>query len=335
MSACVNSLKKLSDRRNPDKEVFLTFDVEEFLHQAPIVSLHRILKLLRKHGFRALFFLTGTMAEKISNFPEILELLKGHEIGYHSSTHSVKPRIFEYTDLECFADAVDVSLKMETSHVDPFTGKPKGPGGILFLREMFPNKSIISFRAPQLCWSPPHLEALRQLGFKFDFSTDISIIPVLHRGITFYPSPIRIDSISSKIGDVRSHAPYRFRVLISRILRQKCTVLAHHDNIYFRKWDEIFKDGVTNKMSPSRRYNPIRPELSFFMLDLLLKELGFLQRISVLRITPPLEEARVDLDVSSIDVMRVFYSSVNFSKELFGYEPRFLLSHFYHYFSRS
>lgn len=126
-------------------------------------ALHHILELLQKYDVKTLFFITGHMAEKMRDFPKILDLIKDHEIGYHSSAHSVHPTIVEYTDVENYDIARQISLKRETSHINPLTGECEGKGGIILLKALFPKKEIISFRAPGFCWSPPHLEALKDL----------------------------------------------------------------------------------------------------------------------------------------------------------------------------
>ena len=65
-------------------------------------------------------------------YPELLDLLEKHEIGYHSSSHSVHPTIFEFTDVAKYDKAYQTSILRETSHINPLTGKIEGSGGILF-----------------------------------------------------------------------------------------------------------------------------------------------------------------------------------------------------------
>ena len=137
--------------------IYLTFDCEDFITARSIFALQRILQLLQKYDVKGLFFLTGHMAKKISVFSEVFDLLEGHEIGYHSSAHSVRPIIVEYTDVEDYALACRFSLKRETSYVNPLTGECEGKGGILLLKDLFSNNQVISFRAPGNSWSPPHL----------------------------------------------------------------------------------------------------------------------------------------------------------------------------------
>ena len=77
------------------RTVFLTFDVEgppfqeDLINHKSLDSLLSILQLLDKCDLRGLFFITGSVAEKIGCYPKILKLLEKHEIGYHSTTHSV------------------------------------------------------------------------------------------------------------------------------------------------------------------------------------------------------------------------------------------------------
>lgn len=151
------------------RKLQLTFDTEDFISPNSIWVLQWILKRLKKYDLQAWFFLTGHMAEKLENFPTVVDLLCEHQIGYHSSSHSVHPTIFEFTDVEDYEQAYQVSLERETAHIDPLTGEIDGKGGILTLRALFHTKQITSFRAPGHCWAPPHLEALRTLGIVSDF----------------------------------------------------------------------------------------------------------------------------------------------------------------------
>ncbi len=81
-------------------KLFLTFDTEDLISENSVQGLKRLLEALKKYGMTALFFITGNMAEKLSDFPETIDLLDEHQIGYHSSSHSVHPNIFEFTDVK-------------------------------------------------------------------------------------------------------------------------------------------------------------------------------------------------------------------------------------------
>ena len=155
-------------------KLILTFDIEDFINPNAINALCTLLEMLNKYKLKGIFFITGHMAEKLSNFPNILDKIKNHEIGYHSSSHSVRPIIAEYTDVESYDKAYAISLERETARIDPLTGKVKGEGGIFFLQDLFHLKKIKTYRAPGMSWNPPHLEALVDLGIKFDFSSYIN-----------------------------------------------------------------------------------------------------------------------------------------------------------------
>lgn len=305
------------------REVFLTFDVEDFTHEGAIACLSWILKSMRKYGLRGLFFITGSMAEKIANYREVLDLLMAHEIGYHSSSHSVTPAIFEYTDIESYKQAVKISLRRETSQIDPIMGTIDGKGGILFLRELFPKKRIVSYRAPQLCWTPPHLEALSMLGFKFDFSADISSVPVFYKGITFYPYPIWMDTLKP-------------RFIPLTILRKRVTVMSFHPHHFmYPRWDHFYvPQKKPQKLSRASAYNPKIVEIKFLMLESLFMQIKTLQKTGIIRITPSLRESKISLNPTEICVQKIFDASMKLPRRLFGYEPKFLFSHFYNYFSK-
>lgn len=101
------------------REFLLIFNVEDFVNLNAISALHRMPKILQKYELKAISFVTGHMAEKISNYPQIVEMLRNHEIGYHSSSHSVHPTISEYTDLKSYKKAYEISIQRKTSHISP------------------------------------------------------------------------------------------------------------------------------------------------------------------------------------------------------------------------
>lgn len=253
---------------------FLTFDCEDFINDRSTFVLHRILKLMQEYNIKGLFFLSGHVAEKISNFPKIVDLLENHEIGYHSSGHSVRPIIVEYTDVEDYALAQKISLKRETSHINPLTGECEGSGGITFLRALFPPKKVISFRAPGLCWSPPHLEALKELGIQFDFSADLSTKPISQRGITFYP---RICATTFDIMHL-----FRYTFIFKFLAESHLAVLSFHPNhfVYVNHWDSIYYSGNPKKLyhAKARSWTETKDILQQF--ELFLKRLSFLQKMA-------------------------------------------------------
>jgi peptidoglycan/xylan/chitin deacetylase (PgdA/CDA1 family) len=293
--------------------------------------LHKILELLKKHELHGLFFITGNMAEKLSNFPATVDLLREHQIGYHSSSHSVHPTLFEFTDVEGYDEAYQTSIIREIAHINPLTGAIEGPGGIKALQSLFPEKQIVAFRAPGYCWSPPHLEALKNFGITHDFSTNISLEPVSLHGITFYPFTILL---SNWQGGIRGHY-YLQRITLKRDI----SVLTIHPSTMVNKldWDLVYypkRNSVelnpSNLTEPPAR-SPADAASIFHRFDLLLRHLKILQKIHLLEVTPGLKTANRSIDPASIDVKKLYGLSIEWA-EGFGYEPKFLYNHFVRFF---
>lgn len=308
--------------------LFLTFDVEDFVNTRSIYALHKILELLRKYDLKALFFVTGHMTSKLCFFPEVLDLLNAHQIGYHSSSHSVRPNIFEYADTKDYEEACLESYRRENSYINPLTGELQGGGGIELLRDVFAKKKIEAYRAPGLCWSPPHLEAMKKLGIKYDFSTTISSMPVFHKGITFYPAPI-ISDIPPKGNDPT------FRTLLKSLLRTKVTVVACHPNFFMNRepWDRIFSKSNPKKLLEAHPRSKKRIGYLFMRLELLLKRIKHLTTLNLLKVTPDLKTSKVNFArVSNVEIEKIHEDSILWAKVFFHHKPKYLRSHFYIFF---
>ncbi len=298
-------------------KLFLTFDVEDFINDRSLDALEHILRLLKKRRQKALFFITGHMAEKLSRYTKIVDLLGEHEVGYHSTSHSVHPTIFEYTDVESYQKAYEISLNREVAHVNPVSGMVEGRGGIESLRELFPNISIESFRAPGFSWSPPHLEAMVRLGIKYDFSSNLSAIPVSHGGITFFPYPAFMDSV-------------RFGDFLRSVRRNEVTVLDFHPNFFVNRvwWDSIF----FGKTNPEQMYGVAAKETNqtehmFSRFGMFLKIVCSLRRLKLTELSNEPARSEVQLDPTIVDVEKVYGAMVKWPRERFNYEPRFIRSH--------
>jgi peptidoglycan/xylan/chitin deacetylase (PgdA/CDA1 family) len=312
------------------KKLFLTFDTEDFISENSIPGLNIILRLLKKHKLPALFFITGNMAEKLSIFPDTVELLNEHQIGYHSSSHSIHPTIFEFTDVKTYKEAYQASLIRETTHVNPLTGAMEGPGGIHALKALFPKKQIIAFRAPGYCWTPPHLEAMKTLGITYDFSTNISIDPFNYHGITFYPFPLMTTNWQ---GGIREHS--RLQLLT---LRRETSVLTIHPSKMVNRddWDLIYYPKFNNSINPTSltqpsARTPVEITSIFHEFDLLLRHLRTLQRIHLLDITSTLKTAKRTLIPTLLDAKKSYEFSVIWA-EGYGHKPQFICNHFLRFF---
>lgn len=306
-------------------KLYLTFDVEDFINDRSLDALERILKLLNKRHLKGLFFITGHMAEKLARLPQIVDSLDEHEIGYHSTSHSVHPTVFEYTDVGDYQEAYHTSLSREVAHINPLSGAIEGRGGIEALRDLFPHKKMESFRAPGFSWSPPHLEALTHLGVKYDFSTNISDIPVEYRGITFFPFPLFIDSVP-------------LRSFLRSVMRKKVTVVDFHPNFFVNEdwWDSIFFSGI----NPNRLYGVAprkanRVKSMFRRFAVLLRIVDALSKMKITESCTEVAESETELDSANIDIDKVYRIIASWPVKRFNYEPRFIRSHLSHFFEPS
>jgi peptidoglycan/xylan/chitin deacetylase (PgdA/CDA1 family) len=309
-------------------QVLLTFDVEDFISKNSIDILQLILLSLKKYEFRAIFFMTGQMAEKLKDYAEIINLLKEHEIGYHSSSHSVHPAIFEFTDEENYAKAYETSFVRESSHINPLNGQMEGKGGILAVRSIFSNKQVVSYRAPGFCWSPPHSEALRDMGIRFDFSSNMAPSPVLQKGLTFYPYPALLDWQGSRSD---------YKVLFSSTLRKKVAVIGLHPSSFVNcdDWDSIYKNGNPNSITypRPRKYSEFKSMFQSF--DLLLKRAKRIQKTGLIKVVPDMEMSEIDLAVTKNKVEEICECSLRWPRRVFNYNPKYLRKHFFDFFGVS
>lgn len=305
------------------RKLFLTFDVEDFVSRNSVQALQRVLEALRNHNLRALFFITGHMSEKLRNFPHVVDMLSEHEIGYHSSGHSVHPTIFEFTDVENYRKAYEISLKRETSHINPLTGEIEGKGGIDALKELFPNKQITAFRAPGNCWSPPHLEALKSLGVLYDFSAAISKKVVDYKGITFYPYPI-IGQLDGKASDYTAlFFSLRYEVMVTNM---------HPSLLFYQsEWDAIYYKSNPQKLIEP----PMRSQAEIISLtkkfDVLLNEISRFQKLGLLEVTPQLAKAERTIFFSKEKVEACYQKSIRWALKQ-EYTPKFIRKHFFEFF---
>ena len=285
-----------------------------------------ILKSLKKYDLKGLFFITGHMAEKLCRFPNTVNLLNTHQIGYHTSSHSVHPAIFEFTDIENYRDAYQESLLRETSHINPLTGAIEGKGGIHVLRELFPYKEIVAFRAPGHCWSPPHLEALKCLGIKYDFSTNLSVHPVNYKGLVFYPY---------HMGSSLWSGTFLEYAALFNSFRNGTSVFTVHPSLMVNQfeWDSIYF-----KSNPETIYQPDarcpKEIMSYFQkFDLLLRQLCDLQKLNFMDITPPLEKAKHFFFPTNLNTENSYLKSIRWATN-HGYKPKYLKQHFLKFFDQ-
>lgn len=329
-------------RISAPKEIFLTFDVEgqnENEDHFPIESAEALLTVLaelKRFQLTGLFFIPGTVAEKLPRYPEIIDLLKNNFVGYHSSSHSVRPWIFEYTDIEDYQQAKEISLKRESSSIDPQSGNILGEGGIQQLRRIFHSNNVRFFRAPFLCWSPPHMECLSELGIKFDFTTNICDVPVQFKGLTMFPAPTVVDKIPEKIASVVENQKRVLpKFLLRKILTRQCTVLLLHPTKLACPHQVSRQETRPRTEFRFNKKKGLKTTINLVAFRMLLSELSFLRRIGAVVITPSPRIGSNNLDVQRIDVEKLCNENASICRRLFGYESKYMRSHFMKFFGKS
>lgn len=311
------------------RTVYLTFDVEDFINNDSTIALREILKLLDAKELEGLFFITGHVAEKLEEFPDIIDMLSHHQIGFHSSSHSVRPTIFEYTDLPNYQEAVEAVLRRETSHIDPLTGGVSGKGGIALLRSIFSAKQVVAFRAPGLCWTPPLIEGLRKLGMLFDFSAYLSRDPVIFRGTTFYPYPFLTVQPEGKRLNLRTYCE------ISRLfVTRRTTVIDIHPQSLVNEafWDSTFWTGNPTKLSSAKEKTQKEQKKTIIEFRIFLEWIATLRNLGI-KVTPPLRRAGRSIQPTIGLAEKSYERSMGWPMRFFSYYPIHIHRHFMQFFN--
>jgi len=309
------------------RKFLLTFDVEDFINPNAVYAVQRVLEILQEYKLKAIFFITHLMAEKLSSYPKIIDMLRKHEIGYHSSSHSVHPTIPEYTDVKSYKKAYEISIQRETSYINPITGKPEKEGGIYFLQSIFHPQKIQAFRAPGMCWTPPHLEALKSLGIKYDFSTNLTTSePVSYKGINFYPHTVT---------QQWNGTTYDYECLLHSILKNKITVFDLHPTLLVNQieWDSIYYKRNPKNLLPVPKRPEEETQRLFNKFELLIKRISLLQKIKLIDTDPILNVAPKNLNITKIQIDRCYETSMQWPRKRFNYNPKFIKNHYYEFFN--
>ncbi len=270
------------------------------------------------------------MANKLQSYPEIVIRLRDHEIGYHSSGHSVRPLISEFTDVEDYHEAIQIALKRETSYVSPITGKMLGSGGLISLKNLFPKNSVISYRAPGFCWSPPHLEALNMLNIKYDFSTCLRSGPLCYKDTVFYPFP--------KILCPPDGLDFNLTTLMKCIkfiaVKGTAVLLLHPSTMVNQgNWDSIFFYGNPKKLASTPGKSPEEQKHLLRGFSFFAKRMSNLKKAGLIEVTPKLAGSEINLNPTLSLVDKLYFAGTRWSTENFNYHPRFLYSHYKKFFN--
>ena len=311
--------------------LLLTFDVEDFINERSFEALHVIIELLKKYDLRALFFVTGHMAERLKLLPIIQRSLGIHEIGFHSSAHSVHPTIFEYCDIEEYDNAYSMSLRRETSRINPISGEIEGAGGLQTLKSLFSSNNIQAYRAPGFCCPPPNLEAMATLGLKHDFSWNLSRVPVAFRDVTFYPRPVFRDCETALlVGKPKVTCWGRF---LRSVFMERTTVLNFHPSILVNKdhWDSLYHKGNPQELRRASPRSISQIRTMYANLERLLSLISKLRKLRIVDSSPDLSTSRTHLNTDDIDIDQVASGLASWPRTFFAYEPKYLKSQIYRF----
>ncbi len=128
--------------------VIISLDTEDFISPQAMDAQLWWIKALNKYGIRASFECVGEMVRKWrkEQCDDIIELIKGHEIGYHTRYHSLHPVHPEAVQDLSFAEALDwmheceqpgLDVLQDVLGVNPVTYCPSGdswtPATLLFM----------------------------------------------------------------------------------------------------------------------------------------------------------------------------------------------------------
>ncbi len=91
---------------NLDIKVLLWFDTEDYITPEADDAFLKLMTMLDKRGVRATFKMVGEKARVLRDRgrTDILSLLSGHEVGFHTDMHSFHPTVTEYLENFGFKD---------------------------------------------------------------------------------------------------------------------------------------------------------------------------------------------------------------------------------------
>src|SRR6266853_178293 len=91
-------LRAQETNTQPEIDVILWFDTEDYLLPADDDAAKRLAQMLSERNIRATFTLVGEKARVLEQRgrSDVIAALKRHDIGYHANFHSVHPAPSEY-----------------------------------------------------------------------------------------------------------------------------------------------------------------------------------------------------------------------------------------------
>ncbi|RLG21349.1 hypothetical protein DRN74_02180 [Candidatus Micrarchaeota archaeon] len=296
------------------KEIYLTFDVEDFTDpKVNNKTLQFVVEELNKLELKGIFFITAMRAKNIDK--KTAMLLKEHEIGYHSSSHSVRPIIFEFTDVEDYETAVEESLKRETHNVNIKTWKlSKNKGGIFEVMKI--KEDVKSFRAPGYSWSPPHLEALKELGIEFDFSTKMQNKAFSFKKMTHFPFPVKKNAL----------------FYIQAFMSDPVVVDWHPESFVKKGWDSIFRFGNPQSIKKANLLDVQSINRNKNTFIGFIRKIRFMLDVGLLKHSGECKKAIRKISINEKKVEREYRRASFWPMKYFNYKAKYVEAHFKNYF---
>jgi hypothetical protein len=180
-----------------------------------------------------------------------------------------------------------------------------------------------------MSWTPPHLEALVELGIEYDFSSNINTSePVYYRRITFYPYTCT-QQWKGALSD--------YKVFLAAILKQTVAVLDLHPTwfVNLTMWDSIYYAGNPPILSRVLERPHKDAETLFAKFELLLKQINVLRRSGLLAVDSELTKSNKKLSATFSQVQNCYETSMRWPIKFFNYRPYSIKAHFNEFFENA
>jgi hypothetical protein len=150
-------LSAAEGRIQPEVDVILWFDTEDYLLPADDDASKRLAELLTERGIRATFKVVGEKARVLERRgrSDVIAALKKHDIGYHSNLHSVHPTPSEYLAECALLDGIAEFVRREGD-------------GARDVRRIFGVASLSCYGQPGSSWGAQAIAGLKQIGVATD-----------------------------------------------------------------------------------------------------------------------------------------------------------------------
>ncbi|WP_405358740.1 polysaccharide deacetylase family protein [Kitasatospora sp. NBC_00085] len=279
--------------------IVLSFDVEDVVTAESDDAIVWLADLIGRHGMSAGFFLTGDKARALAERgrTDVVNALRGHDIGFHSDRHSRHPTISEYLETRTWDEGRAEVIAREASGAD-------------FLRDLT-GRRLWAFATPGTSWGPQIPATVAELGISSHVHSFSRIPsddqPHWYAGALCFARRSMIGPVEDDLADAARFAALLARIRLLVAERAAAGGVVHlylgHPTMFVNAefWDAVnFADG-RNPDSPTLR-RPVgrsRESTSLMLsnLDLLLTELsGFADVVPFSEVVQSLAGARPGFD---------------------------------------